>query len=337
MESLELEGDPLIALRRAANDYQDTIRRELDRRIYLEDHFAIVERGYQEMLRHQQARYQQLEDQYTALEDQFTASNVRNNHLTRTRQQAYDDLGLALTATNLLERQRDLARRQRDTLRAGQDATQEENYPMQPQQDDDDDAMFEQERLQDRIHELEDAEARLRAELDMARRHADRLQTSQEELEAQLEGLEMQRDHYQTSRAQERQHNQELQEQIRTLTAQNAAVRALLLQSPLIPPAVTPPRQGSVSPLPALPPPVIQPPSTQPSVNAAPLTQSPPTVHTPDGPAAPAVAPTRGTARGGRRGRARGRAGRGGRGAAPAQVSRQHLGRQSKVNKNYRQ
>lgn len=219
MESIEVESNPLVALRNMAMDNQAIIRSELDIRIQLED-------------------------------------------LVQTR-------GLTI----------DRLRTERNQLR---------------------------EVVNEVIRERDSAEAR-----------EDALQRGQNGVEFRREQFERERDHYQNDRDWYRDENRLLQADVRNLTAQLTAARALLAN---------------------------QPPVAQPPVNAAPVVQ-PPVVQPPVAvdPAGAvrgarrgrASGGARGTARGGARGGPRGRAGRGARGGAPAR--REQPGRSCKVEKNYRQ
>ncbi|KAL9132637.1 MAG: hypothetical protein Q9175_006188 [Cornicularia normoerica] len=279
LESIEIEGDPLVALRRTAKDSQDIIKRENDRRIDLEDEIR------------------RLEQRNDIVEDDNEAYRERNGYLERSRQEARDNLTLTEQERDLLRRHRDLARNQAERLRVERDELAEA-YSREQQ---------EHEQAIVRLRDLQWSEATLRAELEAATTRADQLQTEQDRLEDDREQMEMERDHYWTERDRQRDQNQDLQEQVRRLVTQLRAAQAVAVPPLVIPPPVNAPLDvpPSVGPPPVALPPIVPHPVAAPPVVAHQVIAHP-------------VGLVGGHGRGHGKVGARGRGGRGGRGAATA-------------------
>ncbi|KAF6220759.1 hypothetical protein HO133_003193 [Letharia lupina] len=217
LESIEADGDPLIALRQTASDSQTVIRRELERRVVLEDE----NRG--------------LIGRNERVENDNEAHIKRNRYLERSRQDDRNDLALVQQQRDILQRQLNLARSQAERLRMERDEPEEAYRRREAQQQEFEHAI-------ERIRDLEESEVSLRTELDLALTTVDRLRTERNRLENSREQLEMERDHYETERDRERSHNHtlrnqnhDLQQQVIYLVNQLQAAQAVA-----IPPVVVP-------------------------------------------------------------------------------------------------
>lgn len=306
LESTEVEGDPLIALRRVARDSQAIIRRELDRRINLED------------------QNRELVRRNDRVEDDNEALRVRNQHLERTRQYAGDALVLAEQQRDLYRRERDLARNQSERLRLELDEPEEANRLREARQEEHEEAAHV-------VQDLQRSELSLRAELDSARTRANDLQTERDRLEDDREQLELERNHYETARNLERDQNQILQEQVAYLVTQLRAAQAVAVP-PLFdaaPVVAVPVVAAPVIAAPVIAAPIIAAPVD--AAHSSPASNDPAPVN--PGSAAP---PGGGSARvGGRGSGGRGASGRGGRGRRDrATATRIQPGRACKVEKS---
>ena len=299
LESIEAEGDPLIALRQTASDSQTVIRRELERRVVLEDE----NRG--------------LIGRNERVENDNEAHIMRNRYLERSRQDARNDLALVQQQRDILQKQLNLARSQAERLRMERDEPEEAYRRRQAQQQEFEHAI-------ERIRDLEESEVSLRTELDLALTTVDRLRTERNRLENSREQLEMERDHYETERDRERSHNHtlrnqnhDLQQQVIYLVNQLQAAQAVA-----IPPVVVP-RPVNTATVNA--PHIVSPAVGLPRIHQHPILPS------------PVTAPSAGTLRGGRgrgRGGVRERGGR--RGRVAAATRRKQPERTCKVVKGYR-
>lgn len=234
LESIELEGDPLIALRQVVSSSQAVIRRELDRRV-------------------------ELENANRELTQRNEDIRSRNQYLERLGVELGSNLVLANQTRDILQMERDFARSQAERLR---DELEERQRIERAQQETHRDGRGEETGLLDRVRDLERANGRLRADRESATRRADRLQEERDQLDYHREQFEMERDHYQTERDRERDQNQVLQARIHDLTTRPAATQAL---AP--PPTHTAPPGDAHS---VAPPPVVPPPVASPQVMAPP-------------------------------------------------------------------
>lgn len=246
LESIEIEGDPLIALRRAAHDSQ-IIRGELEVRVALEDQNRALRRN-----------------------NRILEASVGN--LTRSEVEARDALSLAEQERDIRQRERDLARRRVEQLRLELDEPEEASLRRQAQREAYAEAMERETSLRDTIRNFELSEAELMAELDSATTRANQLQAELVRSENDVEQFEMERDHYWTERDRERDRNQNLQAQVQDLQDRLRGAQALALPplviappvnaTPVVLAAVTQPAvsQPPVNPPPIIPPPVIPPP-----------------------------------------------------------------------------
>ena len=213
LESVELESDPLVALRQLAKDSQRTIRSGLERQIDLEDrNERLATRG------------QRLLDYTVALK--------------RSQQQSVDALVAAAREQDRYRRERDLARAQVERLRLQINEPEEELRQRQAQYEAYEEGLHREAGLREDLYHLRQSEASLLAELQSEIARADQLQVERDQLDYQREGYQMQRDHYRDRRDLEREWNGQLQEQIQDLAGQLAAAQALLVQPPVNQPLV---------------------------------------------------------------------------------------------------
>ncbi|KAL9077250.1 MAG: hypothetical protein Q9161_000516 [Pseudevernia consocians] len=221
LESIEVEGDPLVALRRTVRDSQATIRREIDRVIALE------------------SENQNLVRRNNVVEDDNETLRARNRHLEQSRQiarnardSAEEDLARIEERQLRLDLDEEyLARIEERQLRLDLDGLVEEERRNQAQQE-----AFEQANRTARS--LQQSEARLTLELDSALSRADQLFTERNRLVNTRQQLEMERDHFEAERDRERDRNRDLQAQNQLLANQLVAARALATP-PHVPPPVT--------------------------------------------------------------------------------------------------
>lgn len=282
LESIEVEGDPLIALRYAINNSQAIIRRQLDNEIVLQDdNRALIGRN-------------------SVLEENVRVYSERTRHLERTRQHARDDLTLTEEERDLARRERDLARSQVYRLRLERDEPEEAYNRRQAQQE-------EYEQAIESVQGYEQSEATLRADLERVTARIDILQREYDRSEHGRLQLEMERER-------ERDHNQNLQEQVLFLVNTLRAAEPVNASPPTsgsssVPNPIDPPRitQPTISS-----PPIAELPGSIPS---GPVPSGP----VPPGSGPPNPEPQAGPLTTGRRGHergvARGRGRRGGRGA----------------------
>lgn len=324
LESIEVEGDPLVALRQANSDSQRAIRREIARGIELEE-------GNRDLTEH-------------------------NTDLQRSWVAADDSLRFARAERDHFQRELNLARNQAGRLQAELEARPPHRRAQQGALGGERDGGTDLEGI---LEDLELANRRLVVERDSAfdRIHQlegeqDRLQRERRRLEDDLEGLEMQRDHYQEARdlldnqhvqlEAERDHlrnerdreqyqNQILQEQIQELHNRLLAAEAVA-HIPSQSPSPSPASTHGVDPHPVVAP-QVNPPLVVAAQIALPQQIVPPAA--PAAPAAPAGPGRRG--RGGREGRGRGGAvTRRGRGGKRDAATREQPKRACKVKKSYK-
>lgn len=201
MESIEVESDPLVALRQTIDTSQTIIRRELDRCIALEDdNRALISR-------------------VDMLENDIYIYSETNHRIERERQQARDDLALAEEERDLALRQREVASSQAQRLRLQLDEPEEVDDRRHAQQQ-------EYEQAIERLNHLEESEASLRGDLDR--------ETSR------IHRLELERDQMETERDQALDQNRTLQDQVTFLITQAHARQALAVLSAADGPSTAP-------------------------------------------------------------------------------------------------
>ena len=235
-ESIEAEGDPLVAMRRTVRDSQAVIRSELEQRVGLEDEN-----------RELRARNERVEGDNEALSE-------RNRFLERSRRDARIEARSLAQERDLVRRERDRATGQAERLRLALDEPEEAYRGAQARQ-------LEFEELVEAVRGLRRAEDALRDELESATRRADGLRRERDRGEDDREQLEMERDHYQTERDRLRDHNLALQEQVQFLVTRLRAAEALAPQPTINAPLAAP---APVAPAPVSPAPVYRAPAAEP-------------------------------------------------------------------------
>ena len=202
MASVEPEHDPLVAARRARDENQAITRRELDRRVELEDSNRELER-----------RLETLERDYSALEG------------TQDR---------TVNTLNQTERERDRAQDQIQQLRFEMDMPEEALRESQVRQD-----RYEQTRLREvgfaeQVGILRRSEAVLTNELQARTAGADRLEERLEAAEYERDGFGDERNHWERVAAQVRAENRNLQGQIQAFGTQLAAAQGAANDPPIV-------------------------------------------------------------------------------------------------------
>lgn len=212
MQSIEPEGDPLVALRQARDQNLTTNRRDLERRIELEDRNAELE-----------GRVETLEHDYTTL---------RGTH----------DSTVNTLAEIRSERNR--AQREIRRLRLDLNMPEEAHRQRQAQQDQYEDTRLREVALARQVRTLQRSEADLKNRLQAETTTATGLREKLEDVEYHSQGFREAQVHWETATNRERARNQNLQGQVQALTNQLAAAQAALAN----PPPVVQPLPVNVAP-----------------------------------------------------------------------------------------
>ena len=207
-QSIEIESDPLVALRQSAHDSQVVIRRELERRIRLEDRNGELE---------------EMVSQFENNEDAFE----------RSQRMLMNRLELAETEREQFRTERDVAQRQNVRLRLQVNEPESESSRRQAQDRAITEARQRDTGLRERIQALEQSERNLTHRVQCGTQMIHRLVDERGEMGHHSEQLESERTHYQDECEQQRDMIYGLQAQVHALTAQLVATHALQVQLPI--------------------------------------------------------------------------------------------------------
>ena len=233
LQSIELESDPLVALRQSARDSQAVIRPELAGRIRLEDRNRELEGMIEE---------------FRTNEDAFE----------RSQRSLLERLEFAETEREQFRTERDTAVRQNEHLLLQFRGPEGERGRREAQRRAYTEALRREARLVERVQTLEQSETTLRHQLYSS---SESRQEQQEQVDPQSDMQEWEWNQFEEHFEQQRNLNHDLQAQVDTLTAQLVATQALQVQDPF--------NQLPVDTTPNNPPPVLQPPVTEAAARSA--------------------------------------------------------------------